>query len=71
MIDTPNRHPACFAPDTFAEWRKLAVQARDDASPCTDCNRKYKAKMLDQGRCDSKAVRQEFTLTFNAKKVVA
>ena len=62
-------HPACYATQQdYDDWASLARLAREEASPCTDCEKPYKAKMLRQGRCDAKLVRANFSFTH--KKII-
>ena len=54
-------YPACFtSQQAFDEWTALAKIAREEASPCSDCTRRYRAKMQDEGRCDREVVRKDF-----------
>ena len=56
------KKPACF--DTqkqYDDWLVLARNAREQASPCSDCSRQYKHAMTKAGRCDVVVVRRDFT----------
>jgi hypothetical protein len=53
--------PACFPTQAdYDDWRALARNAREQATPCTDCLKPYKASMLAVGRCDAKQVKAIF-----------
>lgn len=56
--------PACFTSQRHIdEWTSLAKIAKEEASPCSDCTKRYKAQMLEEGRCDRAVVRKDFAYT--------
>lgn len=64
-------YPLCFAKqEDYDHWRKLAQDAHDHVSPCTDCTKPYRAKMLEQGRCDKRIVKRDFSYEPNKKHKV-
>jgi hypothetical protein len=54
-------YPLCFkSRKQFAEWAKLAVQAREEATPCSDCTPAYKQSMTAIHCCNEKQVIEQF-----------
>lgn len=55
-------HPRCFdTQQQFNDWLHLARTAREQASPCGDCSRRYKHDMTQAKRCFPVVVRRDFS----------
>ncbi len=62
-------YPMCFSRlEDYAHWRDLARQARECASPCTDCPTIYEQKMLAVMRCRKDEVIAMHTYAPTTKK---
>jgi hypothetical protein len=54
-------YPICFkSPKQFREWAYLAMQAREEATPCGDCTKDYQERMLRECRCLENEVKEVF-----------
>lgn len=68
-MDNKDAFPACFGSlDEFKTWRFFAVIAKERASPCSDCNKEFEARMGRMRRCHKEEVSQVFLVTARNKQ---
>ena len=54
--------PACFDTQSqYDNWLKMARTAKEQASPCSDCSKRFKYQMTQAKRCDVIVVRRDFS----------
>lgn len=65
-------YPACFPSlHHYKQWVKAAINAKEDASPCDDCNEKYQQSMVNTQRCMPSTVVSVFRVSGRTPKPTA